>query len=113
MNKCFGKNNRLAKDTSKVIETGKRIRVNNLVMYYLPLENPKLSVVISRKVGKSTLRNKLRRWTREIFRNEKTSLKNFGIVIIYKPDLDEYCYQNIKDSLNDIWSRAGIKEKER
>lgn len=108
---CFRKKNRLAGNTSKVIELGKKIKSGNVIVYYLPQNNPKLSVVISRKVGKSVLRNKLKRWAREIFRVEKINLKDYGIVIVYKKGSEKYSYCDIKKNFIDLWKRAGINVK--
>jgi ribonuclease P protein component len=106
----FSKRDRLLKDTSKVIENGKRIRKENIVLYFYEDQVPRLSVIIGRKVGNSVLRNKFKRWTKEIFRNEKDTLNNFGIVVIYKPGADRYDFEKVKSMLNDLWLSTGIKK---
>ena len=62
MDKNFGREYRLSKDTSSIIEKGKRIKQDDIVLYYLPKEKPMMAVVVGKKVGGSVLRNKLKRW---------------------------------------------------
>lgn len=102
------KKNRLGKETSRVIEKGKRKRYKNIVLYYLKDENPRMTAVAGRKVGKSSRRNKLKRWAREIFRKERQRIGDYSMVIIYKQGAGEYNYNQVRDILFEIFKGASI-----
>ncbi len=108
MRQKFGKKNRLGKDTSTVVTKGKRTKFNSTVVFYRPDSCPRLSIIISKKVGNSVTRNKLKRWTREIFRIEKDNLKNFGIAVNYKPGAANYSYKKAKKILLKLWKKNKI-----
>ena len=76
-----------------------------LVVHIIKNENKKysdknfLGICISKKNGNSVMRNKMKRWVREVYKNEEYSLKKgYQIVIIYKKkSLFEYLdYQKVK-----------------
>ncbi|MFC2061086.1 ribonuclease P protein component [Elusimicrobiota bacterium] len=103
--------NRLGKETTNVIKKGKRVRLDNLIMYYLPDEVHRISVVAGKKVGKSVRRNKLKRWVKEIFRNEKENLEKFAMVIILRVGAGDYKYNEILEKLNKLWKENKIKKQ--
>lgn len=44
-----------------------------------------LGICVSKKNGNSVNRNKLKRWVREVYKNEESALKkNYSIVILFK-----------------------------
>ncbi|MGM0441852.1 MAG: ribonuclease P protein component [Elusimicrobiota bacterium] len=103
MNQRFRKKNRLGKDTSKVVSRGKRRRFGNIVLFYRPGKLPRLSVIIGKKVGNSVTRNRLKRWTREIFRKSKNKIKNYDIAINYKPGSADYKFPEVEEKLLKLW----------
>ena len=108
MNKKFRSEDRLGKSTSAVIEKGRRVTAGSIVLYFKEENQPRLSVVVGRKTGKSVLRNKLKRWAREIFRENKTGLENYGIVVIYKPGSQELTFSDAKQLIENLWKKLGI-----
>ena len=108
MNKKFRREDRLGKSTSVIIEKGKRVSAGNIVLYFKKEDCPKLAVVVGRKVGNSVLRNKLKRWAREIFRENKTDLEKYGIVLIFKPGAHELTFSDAKQAIEDLWKKLGI-----
>ncbi len=111
MNQCFNKWNRLGKNTSQVIKTGKRFLEDNIVFYCIYGKAPAIAIIVGKKVAKkSVVRNKLKRWTREVFRIQKNTLLNFQMAVIYKPGADKYDYKDVSNKLNLLWIKAGIKK---
>jgi len=108
LNQKFGKEYRLGKEASRVIEKGQRKRLENMVMYYLPRETPGLAIVAGRKVGPSYRRNRLKRWTREIFRKNRQHLNNYAIVIIYKPGAADSTFEEINNKLLNLWKETKL-----
>jgi len=56
--------------------------------------------VISKKIGKSTVRNKLKRQVKEIFRNlEKKNTKSIDILFIAKKPMVNLDFYSLKDQI--------------
>jgi len=108
LRKQFSTDDRLSKNTSKVIEEGRRLREKNIVFYYMPFERPCITVIASRKVGKSNMRNKLKRWAKEKYRLERNTLQNYATVVIFKPGAAQYDHGEVDHIIDKLWQRAGI-----
>ena len=74
----------------------------------MPYERPCITVIVGRKVGKSNIRNRLKRWAKEKYRLEKEKLKNFATVVIYKPGAAQYSHREVDNIIDTLWKRAGI-----
>ncbi|MFB3895910.1 MAG: ribonuclease P protein component [bacterium] len=74
--------------------------------------NPKLGIIVSKKVGIAVIRNRIKRMVREIFRlNQNTITAEANIVVIAKPDCVTLPYQDIEKSLLTLIDRVdGIKK---
>ena len=62
------------KDFLRIYSQGKRIYTATLVAYFLPnqLDQHRLGVTVSRKIGKAATRNRIKRRIRELFRTSKS-----------------------------------------
>ena len=65
-------------------------------------ENSRLGIVVSRKVGTSVTRNRLKRQIREFFRISMASRNGFDYVIIGRPGLTSVVAVN---SLNNLYKK--------
>lgn len=66
---------------------------------------PRLGITTSKKIGKSTIRNKVKRILREVFRKNKYRwIEGVDIVIIVKPreDLRNLDYYKVESELNTV-----------
>ncbi|MEA3506855.1 MAG: ribonuclease P protein component, partial [Elusimicrobiota bacterium] len=90
------------------IKNGSRLCKDNIIIYYLKQERPRLAVIISAKVTGSAGRNRMKRWIREKFRKEKEFLKNYGIAVIFKPGAQKYPYREIIRRVHKLWKEARI-----
>lgn len=43
-----------------------------ILLHPSPLPHPRIGVTVSKKVGNAVVRNRIRRWVRELFRQNKT-----------------------------------------
>lgn len=105
-------------DFRKVLKYGKYYNEDFLTLYIL--ENSKenvnkLGICVSKKHGNSVVRNRLKRWAREAYKDlEDEQVIGKNIVIIYKKDIKEriksheICFGSVKDNLQILMKKAGI-----
>lgn len=67
---------------------GRRVREADLVLLFLPAsaEESRVGLTVSRKVGGSVVRNRVKRWLREAIRHERVGLRGrWDVVLIARP----------------------------
>lgn len=74
--------------------------------------NPRLGIVVSKKVGIAVIRNRIKRMVREIFRlNQNQITAELNLVVIAKPECVSQKYQDFEESLLKLIDRVnGIKK---
>jgi len=62
----------------EIYENGETVRKNAMKFYFMSSSNDfgRLGITVPRKTGNAVIRNRYRRWIREIFRCNKSYLKN-------------------------------------
>jgi len=109
MKRCF----RITKNFEfiNVYRAGRRLSCPYFNMYVKKnsLGKTRLGVSISKKVGKSVVRNKLKRRIKEVFRNNLKNVKNgFDVVISVKPEMAKIDYRQITKEIKNILKRGRI-----
>ncbi len=96
---------------SKVYKRGKSYADKNLVVYYLPnqLQITRVGFSISKKVGNSVVRNRVRRLIRESFRLNYENLIGYDIVFIARVRSNQVDYHEITRSIKYIFKKIDIK----
>lgn len=87
------KSRRLAKrpEFVKVYETGRKHFSRYAVLFFAGngLQNSRIGITVTKKVGKANIRNRLKRWTREVYRRQREPLgldaQPVDIVVNVKP----------------------------
>jgi ribonuclease P protein component len=88
------KHRRLAKrpEFVRVYETGRKQFSRFAVLFFAgnDLENSRIGITVTKKVGKANIRNRLKRWTREVYRRQREPLgldaHALDIVVNVKPN---------------------------
>jgi len=94
-----------------VYNKGKSIANKHLVMYVVKNGKPfnQLGISVSKKVGKSIVRSRVKRLIRESYRlMEEEVKKGYGIVVIARVLNSEASYQEINDSLRHLLRKQGL-----
>ena len=72
-----------------------------------------LGICVSKKNGNSVNRNKLKRWVREVYKNEEIYLKkNYSIVILFKKtcSFENVNYNKIVDDIRKCFKELDLYE---
>ncbi|WP_022854886.1 ribonuclease P protein component [Thermodesulfobacterium thermophilum] len=98
----LSKKERLTKNLEfqKVFKYGKKVWIDSLLLIlYAPNEVGlrRLGIVVSKKIGKATKRNKVKRWIREIFRKNKELFpEGCDFIIIPHPKIGELSFSEVR-----------------
>jgi ribonuclease P protein component len=93
-------------DFKRVMKTGRKLVSRNFILFMKENENDfnRLGVVVSKKVGPATCRNRIKRVCREFFRFHKHRIKGtFDIIILAKRECRVRKYVDAKAELGRIF----------
>lgn len=105
---------RLAKrrDFLRVYETGRKHFSRYSVLFFASndLSHSRLGVTATKKLGKANVRNRLKRWTREVYRRRREPLgldaRRIDIVVNVKPNASEVTFREFSDDLGRALQRV-------
>lgn len=81
-------------------------------VYNTQLRQPRLGITVSKKVGKSVQRNRVKRLIREAFRMLKLELQqHYDIVVVGRNAACRLSAHQARDSLHKLFNRASILKK--
>ena len=108
------KSRRLAKrpEFVKVYETGRKHFSRYAVLFFAGngLQNSRIGITVTKKVGKANIRNRLKRWTREVYRRQREPLgldaRALDIVVNVKPAAVESTFQDYSRDLTKALERV-------
>ena len=96
------------KDFNLVFKKGKRLYARNLTVIFFPSDCLKAGFAVSKKHGKSVVRNRIKRVLRESFRSFIPEIgQNFFFVFIPKVE-NEYSLEMFKESMGYLFKKGGI-----
>lgn len=99
------------KEFKKVFLKGKWYRGRYLVLYILPniYDYNRIGIAVSKKIGKSVKRNRIKRIIRESYRLNKNNIKNgFDIIILWKSKEIEAVYKNVFNDLRKLFEKSWL-----
>jgi ribonuclease P protein component len=112
---------RLAKrgEFLRVYETGRNLFSRYVVLFFASnaLAHSRLGITATKKLGKANVRNRLKRWTREVYRRERGPLRlderRMDFVVNVKPSAAQATYRQYADELSRILQRVPRDEESR
>ena len=105
---------RLAKrrDFLRIYETGRKIFSRYAVLFFASneLSHSRLGVTATKKLGKANVRNRLKRWTREVYRRQREPLgldtRRVDVVVNIKPNAADIAYRDFSEDLSRALQRV-------
>ena len=107
------KERRLAKRPQfvRVYEAGRKQFSRYAVLFFAgnDLQNSRIGITVTRKVGKANIRNRLKRWTREVYRRQREPLgldaQALDIVVNIKPGAVQASFEEFSRDLTRVLER--------
>ena len=88
-----------------VYETGRKWFSRYCVVFTAPNERPhsRVGITATKKLGKASVRNRLKRWTREIYRRQRDPLSldshSLDVIVNVKPNAAQARFEEFRDDL--------------
>jgi ribonuclease P protein component len=92
----------------RVYDMGRKLFSRYCVLFFAAneLRYSRIGITATKKIGKANVRNRLKRWTREIYRRERVSLALDGnpldVVVNVKPNAAAVNFRDYRDDLRRI-----------
>ncbi|HEV8659624.1 MAG TPA: ribonuclease P protein component [Thermoanaerobaculia bacterium] len=104
------KEKRLAKrrEFLHVYESGRKLFSRYSVLFFIANDLPysRIGITATRKIGKSNVRNRLKRWTREVYRRERAlDGRALDVVINVKPNATDATFADYSRDLGRALAR--------
>ncbi len=102
------------KDFLFLYQKGKRIKGKyfNLIYHENNLNYSRLGIVVNRKIGKAVVRNKIKRWVREIFRRHKNLIpRPMDILVVATQGIEGISWIEYREEYFRALNKIGHREK--
>ena len=93
-------------------ETGRKVFARYAVLFYAANDRPysRVGITATKKLGKANVRNRLKRWSREVYRREREPLgldeRAVDVVINVKPNAADTTFAEYSRDLGRALSRV-------
>ena len=108
------KEKRLAKrrEFLRIYETGRKQFSRYAVLFFVPngLAYSRIGITATKKIGKANVRNRLKRWTREVYRRRREPLgidsRALDLVVNLKPNAAQATFLEFAQDLSKVLQRV-------
>ena len=109
---------RLAKrrEFLRVYETGRKLFSRYCVLFFAAngLSHSRIGITATKKLGKANVRNRLKRWTREIYRRQREALRldarPLDFVVNVKASAADATFTQFSDDLQRVLTLAATED---
>jgi ribonuclease P protein component len=114
LSQALPKEKRLAKrrEYLRVYETGQKLFSRFAVLFFAGngLPYSRIGITTTKKVGKANVRNRLKRWTREVYRRQREPLgldtRSLDVVVNVKPNAADATFPDYSRDLEKVLRRV-------
>jgi ribonuclease P protein component len=102
---------RKQKDFTGLYRRGRRLKSRYFHLVFQPngLEYSRMAVVVSKKVGRATVRNRIKRRFRELFRRNKDLLgEPCDLIFIAQKEISKLSWEELQAEYRSMISRLGL-----
>jgi ribonuclease P protein component len=96
------------KDFQHVYRKGKSVASRSIVMIHLPLQELKVGFCVSKKVGNSVCRNRVKRLMKEAFRSVLPNVGKAKIVFVARVAIVGKDYEHIRKEMIGLLKRGSL-----
>jgi len=92
-----------------VYETGRKVFSRYFVLFFAPNGLPftRIGITATKKIGKAHVRNRLKRWTREIYRRHPAlDERTLDVVVNIKPNAGDTTFADYREDLGRALDRV-------
>jgi ribonuclease P protein component len=105
---------RIAKrrDFLRVYETGRKVVSRYVVLFFAANDQPhsRIGITATKKLGKANIRNRFKRWTREVYRRQRAPLgidqRSIDVVVNVKPNAADASFTDYSRDLGRALQRV-------
>jgi ribonuclease P protein component len=96
----------------RVYDTGRKLFSRYSVLFFAANDLPhsRIGITATKKLGKANVRNRLKRWTREVYRRQREPLgidrQALDIVVNVKPNAADASFQDYSRDLSRVLGRV-------
>jgi len=88
---------------TSILKNGTRMHGDTITLYSMPDEVSAFAVLVKKKSGTAVQRNKIKRWVREAFRQEKQIIPfSCAVVIVVEKQFSESNYSAVKTDISSL-----------
>jgi ribonuclease P protein component len=95
-----------------VYESGRKLFSRYTVVFFAPsgLPHSRIGITATKKAGKANVRNRLKRWTREVYRRQREPLEidraALDVVVNVKPNAADASFRDFSEDLAKVLQRV-------